>query len=141
MLERYLDKSPNAADDLVELAVRSRGQAELVTTPADERVQYWIVGQVEKADVARREAEDLLFVGAPSADDNTAARAAFLQHEKAVWKSAGDAYEDARVLADGIASSYDLRDRGWARRALFCTVVVVRAYSIGRGRRGCVRRS
>lgn len=115
VLGRYLDKPAGTGDDLFGRAVRSRQQAERTATPADERVQYWTAKHLDKGDVARRDAEDLLFVGAPAADDKNAARADFDQHEKRAWQTAEDDYLTAQSLADETGKAFDLRDRGWAR--------------------------
>ena len=115
VLGRYLDKPAGTGDDLFGRAVRSRQQAERTATPADERVQYWIARHLDKGDAARREAEDLLFVGAPAANDKNAARADFDQHEKLAWQTAEDDYLTAQSLADETGKAFDLRDRGWAR--------------------------
>jgi len=115
VLGRYLDKPVSAANDLVERAIRSRQQAERAAAPADERVQYWVSRHLDKGDSARRDAEDLLFVGAPAADDKNAARADFDQHEKRAWQSAEDDYLTAQSVAEETGKAFDLRDRGWAR--------------------------
>ena len=115
VLGRYLDKSTEVSNDLLARALRSRQQAELAAVPGDPRVQYWLANHLDKGDAGRREAEDLLFVGPPTADDGNAARADFDHHEKLAWQAAEDEYLTARSLADEIAKAYDLRDRGWAR--------------------------
>lgn len=82
-----------------------REQAVRAAIPADERVQYWTATPLASADVARRAAEDLLFLGPDAARDDPTV----------VWKAVAKSYAGIEQFSEEVTESLRIRDRAWAR--------------------------
>lgn len=104
MLGRNLPSAAWARGELIARAARLRSQAEAASVPADERAQLWVRSAVEAGDQARRQAEDLLLIGAPAALDQAADPISLAEGH----------YQTAQAIAQQTAQSLDVRDQAWA---------------------------
>ncbi|HND51093.1 MAG TPA: hypothetical protein PLV92_01810 [Pirellulaceae bacterium] len=106
---RYVNRERVPASALCG-ALSARDAAEAAATPPDERTQYWLQTSVDRADQARRRADDLLLVGtAPALVD---AATAWTQ---VTSPQATDSYVRSTALQTTIANAYRLRDEAWSK--------------------------